>query len=128
VSLCIRSVVVNHTLTGLSVLSLPSMYPVVVVGSELAETLRRDFSNTDFMDLAEEAPDLSSAVAAAIERGETDRLICFDGTYGAINLSPSMAEHLLDLAPAAAQQAEADLPRWLAQRGIDPAGQTLVPA
>jgi len=129
VSLSIRSLVVNHTLTGLSVLSLPSMYPVVVVGSDLAESLRRDFANADFMDLAEEAPDIGEAVEMAIERGETDRLICFDGTYGAINLSPSMAEHLLELAPAAAAQAEDDLPRWLAQRGIDPVGAAaLMPA
>jgi hypothetical protein len=128
VSLSIRSLVVNHTLTGLSVLSLPSMYPVVVVGPDLAQSLRLDFANADFMDLAEEAPDLETAIGAAIERGETDRLICFDGTYGAINLSPSMAEHLLEIAPASAAQAEEDLPRWLAQRGIDPVGAALVPA
>ncbi len=125
VSLTIASIVMNHTLTGLSVLGLPSMYPVVVAGSELAETLRRDFANAEFMDLAEEAPDLFAAIETAIERGESDRLICFDGTYGDLNVSRSMADHLYEVAPAAAAQAAADLPRWLAQRGIDPAGRTL---
>lgn len=125
VSLKISAIVLNHGLIGLTVLALPAMYPVVVAGAEMAETMRRDFSNAEFMDLAEEAVDLFEAVELAIERGGSDRLICFDGAYGALNVSRSMAEHLYELAPAAAEQAAQDLPRWLAQRGIDPAGRTL---
>jgi hypothetical protein len=119
----ISSIVLNHSLIGLSVLSLSAMYPVVVANPEMAELMRRDAGNAEFMDFAEEAPDLPTAVDRAIELGGTDRLLCFDGTYGAINLSPSMAEHLLERAPMCSDLVDRQLlPRWLKQRGIDPAG------
>jgi hypothetical protein len=119
----IRAVVINHALIGLTIKTTPMLYPVVVANPTMAETFRRDFSNADFMDHAEEAPDLFAAVERAKERGGTDKLLCFDGTSGAMNLSPSMAEHLLALAPECSWQVDEDLlPRWLKQRGIDPAG------
>jgi hypothetical protein len=126
VSLSIRAVVLNHALTGLSLLGLPAMYPVIVANPAMEEALRRDFANGDFMEYAESAPDLLTAVELAKERGETDNLLCFDGSYGAINLSPSMAEHLLERAPACSREVDEQLlPRWLKQRGIDPEGRRL---
>jgi hypothetical protein len=119
----IRAIVLNHGLTGLTTATMPLLYPVIVANPNMAEALRRDFSNTEFMNRADEAPDLFTAVERAKERGGTDNLLCFDGTYGSMNLSPSMAEHLLDKAPACAEEVDNDLlPRWLKQRGIDPEG------
>lgn len=125
-STSIRSAVLNHALNGLTMLQLPLLYPVVVSNEPAAEMMRRDFSNSEFMDYAETAADLFDAVEIAKDRGGTDKLICFDGLYGAINLSPSMAEHLLEKAPECSRVVDEDLlPRWLKQRGIDPAGNWL---
>lgn len=119
----IRAVVLNHSLIGLTVAAMPMLYPVVVSNPAMAESMRRDFSNSAFMDLAAEAPNLFEGVELAKERGGTDKLICFDGTFGAMNLSPSLAEDLLRLAPECSQRVDDDLlPRWLKQRGIDPEG------
>jgi hypothetical protein len=129
VSLGIRAVVFNHALTGLTVLALPVMYPVVVANPGMAQAMRHDFGNPEFMDYAEEAADLLEAVEIARERGNSDNLMVFDGTFGAINCTPSMAEHLLERAPAAAAEVDTELlPRWLKQRGIDPEGHRLRPA
>jgi hypothetical protein len=123
VSLGIRAVVVNHTLTGLSVLGLPVMYPVITARPEMTEAMRRDFANQEFMDYAEGADNLLEAMEIAYERGETDKVICFDGSYGAINCSPSMARQLVANAPACAREVDGELlPKWLKQRGIDPTG------
>ena len=126
VTTSIKAIVLNHALTGISVLGLPAMYPVVVANPEMAEALRRDSGNTDFMNFADEAGNLFEAVDRAKEAGGTDRLICFDGSYGSINLSASMAEHLAELAPACSDEVDQVLlPRWLKQRGIDPQGLRL---
>lgn len=116
-----KAAVLNHGLIGLTISSLPFLCPVFVANPNMAEAMRRDFSNSDFMDRATEAPDLFTAIGMAMERGGTDKLLCFDGTYGSMNLSPSMAEHLLAKAPAAAAEIDSGLlDRWLRQRGIDP--------
>jgi hypothetical protein len=122
VSLAIKALVINHSLTGLTVLQLPMMYPVVTGNPAMAQAMRHDFSNPEFMEYAEEAPDLMAAIDLALERaGGCDKLICFDGLYGAINLSPSMADHLLELAPECSREVDEELlPRWLKQRGLDP--------
>jgi hypothetical protein len=126
ISMSIRGIVLNHTLTGLPMLNLSSIFPTVVARPEMAEALRRDYANPDFIDYCEEAGDLFEAVEMAKDRAETDRLICYDGCYGAINLSESMAEHLLAKAPEVSKRVdEVVLPKWLKQRGIDPAGAPL---
>jgi hypothetical protein len=123
VSTGIRAIVLNHCLIGLSVFSLPLMYPLIVANEEMAETMRRDFANPGFMDSSETATNLVEAVEMAKEQGDSDKIICFDGSYGSINLSPSMAEYLLELAPECGRVVEEELlPRWLKQRGIDPDG------
>ena len=117
-----RAVVLNHGLIGLTISTVPFLCPVVVANPFMAEAMRRDFANSTFMDHAVEAPDLFSAVEIARERGDSDNLLCFDGTYGSMNLSPSMAEHLLERAPAAAAEIDGGLlDRWMRQRGLDPA-------
>lgn len=126
ISMNIRAVVVNHNLTGLPLLNLSAVYPTVVSRPEMAEAIRQDYANADFMDYAEEAASLFEAVEMAKERAESDRLICYDGSFGAINLSESMAEHLMEKAPSVSTRVdEVILPKWLKQRGIDPAGARL---
>lgn len=116
-----RALVLNHGLIGLTISTVPFLCPVVVANPPMAEAMRRDFSNSTFMDHAAEAPDLFTAVDMACERGNSNNLLCFDGTYGSMNLSPSMAEHLLERAPRAAAEIDGGLlDRWLRQRGLDP--------
>ena len=43
----------------------------------------------------------------------------FDGSFGSINVSSSLAEHMLKLAPAAAKEVdEVRMPKYLKQRGL----------
>ena len=52
---------------------------------------------------------------------QTDKVIIFDGNFGHINCSPSMAQLLMDKAPEVSRKVDEELlPMWLKQRGIDP--------
>ena len=67
------------------------------------------------------AADLETAVDFAVRIAETDKIIVFDGSFGHINLSPSLAEFMLKKAPDIAREVDEELlPMWLRQRGIDP--------
>ncbi len=59
-------------------------------------------------------------VEMACNEQNTDRLMLFDGTYGAFNVSESMAKHMREKAPAASVEAEKLIVKWCEQRGIDP--------
>jgi len=122
VSLGIKALVLNHTLIGLTVLSLPMVYPTIVADQEMADTMARDFANPGFLDYAEVADNLIHAVELARERADgSNNLMCFDGSYGAINLSPSMGEQLLANAPECSRLVDEELlPKYLKQRGLDP--------
>ena len=50
----------------------------------------------------------------------TKKVVIFDGAVGGINVSESLAEELLQKAPAvSAKVDEILLPKWLRQRGIE---------
>lgn len=119
----IKAAVLNQALTGLNFTSLTFMCPTIIANQEMASAMRHDFSNPFFMDRAEVADTLLEAVDIAIDRGGSDKVIVFDGSYGSLNVSESMARHLFEVAPECARQVdEVLLPMWLKQRGIDPAG------
>ena len=117
----IKAVVLNQALIGLNFTSITVLYPTIIANEQMAAMMRHDFSNPSFMDRAEVAANLFEAVETAVERGGTDKIIVFDGSYGSLNVSPTMAEHLLELAPECAREVDEELlPKWLKQRGIDP--------
>jgi len=119
----IKAAVLNQALIGLNFTNLTFMCPTIIANPQMAQAMRHDFSNPFFMDRAEVADNLVDAVNTAIDRGGSDKVIVFDGSYGALNVSESMARHLFQLAPECARQVdEILLPMWLKQRGIDPAG------
>jgi hypothetical protein len=67
------------------------------------------------------AADIETAMDFAVRIAETDKIILFDGSFGHITLSPSLAEYMLKKAPEVARQVDEELlPMWLRQRGIDP--------
>lgn len=119
----LKGAVINQALIGLNFTSLTLICPTIVANPEMEQALRHDFANPLFFKNASVAPDLHQAVAMAIERGGTDRVIVFDGSYGSLNVSESMARHLMELAPSCGREVDDNLlPKWLKQRGIDPAG------
>jgi hypothetical protein len=50
---------------------------------------------------------------------KTDKIILFDGVFGHINLSPSLAEVMIRKAPEVSRNVDETLmPKWLRQRGL----------
>lgn len=114
----IKAMVINQALIGLH---FPMICPTFVVG-DMVEMMKRDFANPDFMRKAVPSATLAEALEGAKKAAGTDKVIFFDGTYGSINLSPSLAEEMKAAAPGIQELIEKErLPKWLKQRGIDPA-------
>jgi len=102
-------------------LELATHIPTVVVGRELADLLRDDPMNHDFMRHVVTSENLGTAMEFARRISQTDKVIVFDGSFGAITLSSSLAEHLIARAPEVSRRVEEQLmPKWLRQCGIDP--------
>jgi len=122
----IKAAVINQALIGLNFTSLTLICPTIVANPQMAECLRHDFANPLFFRKAEVADSLPAAVERAVAVGGSDKVIVFDGCYGSLNVSTSMAQHLSDLAPQCGREVDDILlPKWLKQRGIDPAGLAL---
>ena len=117
----LKALVINQAWPGIPMAGLPLEIPAFVVGEKMVEITRMDAANPSFMDLSEPADDLVQAMDMAREAAGTDKVLVFDGSFGYVNLSPSLAETLFRKAPAVRQQVENHyLPLWLKQRGIDP--------
>ncbi len=113
----VKALVVNHSWRELFV-DLASWYPTIVTEPGVAEGLPQRVLKRAFI-----AESLEKAMDRAFEVGKTDKAILFDGTYGSINLTPPLGEHLLARAPRVSRKVDEELlPLWLKQRGIDPAG------
>jgi hypothetical protein len=92
------------------------------VGQDLAKLLREDPMNHDFMPRCLTADNLATAMKFAGAIAGTEHVVVFDGSFGSMTVSPSLAKHLTERAPAVSQRVEEQLmPKWLRQRGIDPA-------
>jgi hypothetical protein len=90
-----------------------------IVGEEQAKLWREDPTNPLLMDRAKVVGSLDQGVAMALEKGQTDKLIVFDGSYGHLTCNQAMADLLKARAPAVNQRVgEELLPKWLAQRGL----------
>jgi hypothetical protein len=95
--------------------------PTIVVGRGLADRYMRDSWNPYFMDFAMTAETLEAALGFAHRIAHTDKVLVFDGSLGNMNVSPSLAEFLMQRAPEVAAEVDQEfMPRWLKQRGIDP--------
>ena len=91
------------------------------VGREIEDILSADPMNTEFMEYAVTAQNLEAGIRFAKKIAGTAKMIVFDGSFGYINLSPSLAEFLVKVAPEVDREVEEELlPKWLQQRGIDP--------
>jgi len=119
----IRSVIVNQQWPGIPMMDVPMFARTFVVWQDQAEMLEADSANPIFMDFAEAVDDLETAMKEAKRVAKTDKIIAFDGSFGNITASPSLADYLRAKAPEVNRRVEEDLlPMWLRQRGIDPEG------
>jgi len=118
----IKALVINHAWLGVPQLELPTHIPTIIVGRDLAEMLAADPMNHDFMKYVVTAENLETAMEFARRIAKTDNVYVFDGCFGAITLSPSLAELLMKKAPEVSRRVDEELmPKWLRQRGFDPA-------
>ena len=119
----IRALVINQAWPGLPISDVPRHVPTIVVGRDQADMLEMDSANPEFMKHALIADSLETAMRFAVRVGGTDKVIAFDGSFGNITASPSMAEFLIGKAAAVSRKVDEELlPMWLRQRGIDPEG------
>ncbi|MBI4965757.1 MAG: hypothetical protein HY913_20940 [Desulfomonile tiedjei] len=117
----IKALVMNHLWLGVPQMELPTHIPTIVVGRDLADMLGADPMNHDFMRYVVTAENLETAMAFARSIAKTDNVIVFDGTFGAVTCSQSLADHMLKRAPEVSKRVdEVLMPKWLRQRGIDP--------
>jgi hypothetical protein len=116
----IKGVVINQAWPGIPFSDVPMLTPTIVVGGDHAELLRRDSANPFFMDFAQGAETLETAMETARQTSKTDKIIVFDGSFGNITLSPSLADYMLEKAPGVGRKVDEELlPMWLQQRGIN---------
>lgn len=112
----VKALVVNHAWRE-AFAGLAMVYPAFIADHEVAQGLPHRVVNH-----ATIAQSLGEAFDLACRHAGTDKAIVFDGSYGSINLSPALGEFLIDKAPAVARKVDQELlPKWLKQRGIDPA-------
>jgi hypothetical protein len=91
-------------------------YPIFVADQTVADGLTRGVAKR-----ATVAGNLEHAMEMACQLAQTDKVIIFDGSYGNINLSPSLGRFMIEEAPEISQKVDEELlPKWLRQRGIDP--------
>jgi hypothetical protein len=117
----LRGIVVNQAWVGAGIpyLTMPFTTPMYIVGEEQAKLWREDPTNPLLMDRAKVVGSLEQGVAMACDKGQTDKLIVFDGAYGHITCNQPMADLLRERAPAVDRMVgEELLPKWLAQRGL----------
>jgi hypothetical protein len=116
----IKALVVNHMWMGMMCTELAKNIPTIVVGRDLADMLIKDSANPEFMDYAMTAESPEAAIDFARRIAKTDNIIVFDGTFGSINLSPTLADFMLKKAPEVSRKVDTELlPKWLKQRGLD---------
>ena len=118
----IRLCVHNYAWGGYPSVFFTEHIPTVMVGREQAEVMNTDSQNIEYMANAVIADDLDAAMRFAHCSAKTDKVIIFDGAPGGINVSNSLAAFLRERAPEVNRQVDdVLLPKWLRQRGIDPA-------
>ena len=116
----IKMIVMNQAWPGINYLGLDQT-PIVIVGEDHANMWKADHCNPVIAEGAQTAMDLKQAMDMAYDIGKTDKVIIFDGHFGHINCSPSMARFLMEKAPEVSRRVDEELlPMWLKQRGIDP--------
>ena len=81
-----------------------------------------DPQNLEYMRHSVIADNLDTAIAYSYKVTGTDKVIIFDGAVGGVNVSKTLAKLLEKKALQVNEKVDQVLlPKWLKQRGIDPA-------
>jgi hypothetical protein len=116
----IKAIVINCAFAGFF-LDIHTRVPMILVGQQMADMLQFDCSSPNINQNAQVAGDLEKAMEMAAQIARTDKIMIFDGSFGCINLSPSLGELLIKEAPEVSHKVDEELlPMWLRQRGIYP--------
>jgi hypothetical protein len=116
----IKALVINFMWGGYPSKDLAKAYPTIVVGREQANVYREDPQNLMFMDHAVIADSLETAMEFAYKATATNNVIIFDGVFGGLNVSESLAKVLFEKAPEVERKVERELlPKWLKQRQLE---------
>ncbi|TAL03231.1 MAG: hypothetical protein EPO08_04590 [Rhodospirillaceae bacterium] len=108
----VKAVVVNYAWK--SAFTLKNI-PFVAAHPKIASSLERQ--NLHYKVLS--ADTLEQAMEKAYALTRTRKVIIFDGSYGAINCSPELADELVRKAPAVSKEVdEVLMPKWLSQRRL----------
>ena len=117
----IKTVVHNYAWIGYPAVFFAEHTPTIMVGAQQAELFNRDPMNLNYMKHALLSDNLDSAIAFARKTSGTDKIMIFDGASGGLNVSQSLAEDLLRIAPSVCSRVDQVLlPKWLSQRNVDP--------
>jgi hypothetical protein len=115
----IKAIVMNQAWPGINYNGLENT-PIIIAGEDHADLWKADHCNPFIAKAAETVPDLETAMNRVYEITQTDKVIIFDGNFGHINCSRSMADLLKEKAPDVSRKVDEELlPMWLQQRGID---------
>ena len=117
-----KSAIINQCWYGITFTAGAGM-PVIVVGAALAENFaHKDVMANYFfmMPGAKKAATLPEAVEMSRQISGGDSFLVFDGSFGYVNCSRSMAEQLIAKAPAIQKKVEEELyPKYMKQRGFE---------
>jgi hypothetical protein len=117
----VKMTIHNYAFIGYPSEFFAAKVPTVVVGREQADLFLHDPQSTGYMKHAVIADDLPTALGYAKRVSGTDKVIIFDAASGGINMSESLADQMLEMAPGVSRRVDEELlPRWLRQRGMDP--------
>ncbi|WCK52578.1 hypothetical protein PP175_14150 [Aneurinibacillus sp. Ricciae_BoGa-3] len=115
----IKMVVHNYAWIGYPSAFFSQQLPTLVVGKEQADLFEHDPQNIEYMKYAMISENLDDSMRFAYRTTGTDKVIVFDGAVGGINVSESLANYLLEVAPQVSKEVDdVLLPKWLKQRGI----------
>ncbi|MFB3925150.1 MAG: hypothetical protein ACE14T_03770 [Syntrophales bacterium] len=117
----IKALILNHFWLGVPQMELAVHIPTFLVGRKLADLVATDCMNHNFVDAVVTAEKLETAMAFAKRIANTDKVIVFDGAFGTITCSETLADFFVQRAPIVQKRVDEELmPKWLRQRGIDP--------
>jgi hypothetical protein len=114
----IKAIVINYAWVGYPSVFWPKNIPTIIVGRKQADVYKIDPQNAEFLKYAVIAEDLEAAMEFAYKIAKTDKVLIFDGVYGSINMSKSLAEYLIEKVPEVEEELKKRLPKWLKQRGL----------
>jgi hypothetical protein len=117
----LRGIVVNQAWVGAGIpyVTMPFTSPMYIVGEDQAKLWQEDPTNPLLMDRAKVVDTVEQGIALAMDKGQTDKLIVFDGSYGHLTCNQAMADFLHERAPAVDREVgETLFPKWMKQRGL----------